>query len=472
MRLSETLTPKQAEAWALLSDHTRSGPIEVLYGGAAGGGKSFELALWQMVSAAEYQGSRWLMGRAVLKTLKETTLATFFDVAKAQVKMEIGKHYTYNAQTGTIHIGASTILTKDLAFYPTDPNFDELGSLELTGAGIDECNQTVVKAKDIVVSRIRYKLDEFRLKPKCFLTCNPAKNWVYDEFFDPWRRGTLPPNRAFVQAFVTDNPAFAPIPNGDGTFRDHPYVESLKRLKGPDRERLLMGNWDYEDSEWVLIPVDLIYSAYVNATVPEGEPALIWDVAGPGSDRSVLALFSGMRCKFIRILEGEDVNEQAAVVAFTAKQEKVPAHRIVVDATGIGTGPAQLLRGCLNYKGGEKPVKNDDFRNFKSECSFELADYFADGLIAIDTEDHKEAVVRELGTLRQWKGDQDGKIQVTPKQEVRKELSRSPDIGDIFVMRMALEVKGNGRLTGQAIKGKVRRWRKQAFREEMNNRWG
>lgn len=433
----------------------------MLYGGAAGGGKSFELGLWLMVKAAQYPGSRWLMGRAVLKTLKETTLATFFDVAKTVMGMEVGTHYTYNAQTGTIHIGESVILTKDLFAYPSDPNFDELGSLELTGAGIDECNQTSSKAKDIVGSRIRYKLDQFGVIPKLFLTCNPAKNWVYDEFFDPWRRGTLPAHRAFVQALVTDNPHISPH-----------YIESLRNLKGPDRERLLRGNWDYEDSEWTLIPTENIYRAYVNTTAKEGDMALTWDVAGPGSDRSIVTLWSGLRLKEVRALSGDDVNEQAASVKFMAQQEKVPPNRIVVDATGIGTGPAQLLKGCLQYTGGEKPVKNMDFRNFKSECSFELADHFNDDMIGIDTEEMKDEVVRELGILRQWKGDQDGKIQVTPKQEARKELGRSPDVGDAIVMRMALELKGHGRLVNDSFKRKVNRWHRNELRQSLKDRWG
>lgn len=72
------LSPKQGLAWRLLMNEQHN---EVLYGGGAGGGKSWLGALWLMTSALQHQGSRWLMGRAVLKTLKETTLNSFFDVA-------------------------------------------------------------------------------------------------------------------------------------------------------------------------------------------------------------------------------------------------------------------------------------------------------------------------------------------------------------------------------------------------------
>ena len=100
----------------------------------------------------------------------------------------------------------SQILLKDLFLYPSDPNFDSLGSLEITGAFIDECNQIVYKAWQIVTSRIRYKLKEFDLEPKILGSCNPAKNWVYKEFYIKHKKGELKDSRKFIQALPTDNP--------------------------------------------------------------------------------------------------------------------------------------------------------------------------------------------------------------------------------------------------------------------------
>jgi len=168
--LSEVLSPKQREAYSYLKDNRRT---EILYGGAAGGGKSWLGCLWLLMCCLKYPGSRWLMGRAVAKTLKETTLNSFFDVCTF-LGLKSGSDYIYNGQAGTIQIGQSVILLKDLFAYPSDPNFDDLGSLEITGAFIDEANQVTAKAKAIVSSRIRYKLDEFGIIPKLLMTCNPA----------------------------------------------------------------------------------------------------------------------------------------------------------------------------------------------------------------------------------------------------------------------------------------------------------
>jgi phage terminase large subunit len=147
------LLKKQQYAVFYLKDSTTK---EILFGGGAGGGKSALGCLWLIESCQKYPGSRWLMGRAKLKALKETTLVTFFDLSS---QLGISEQWEYNAQSGTINwLNGSQIILKDLFLYPSDPNFDSLGSLEITGAFIDEVSQINYKAWQIVQSRIRYKI--------------------------------------------------------------------------------------------------------------------------------------------------------------------------------------------------------------------------------------------------------------------------------------------------------------------------
>lgn len=210
-------TRKQDEAWEYLEDSITT---ELLFGGGAGGGKSRLLCEWILKNCLRYPGSRWLSGRSVLKSLKESTLLTFFEVCN-EWEFKAGAHYRYNQQDNIITFWTgSTVYLKDLFAYPSDPNFDSLGSTEFTGAGVDEANQVSHRAKEVVRSRLRYKLDHFDLIPKLFMSCNPAKNWVYSDFYLPWKNGTLPPERAFVQALVTDNPYISPH-----------YIESLRSLQ-------------------------------------------------------------------------------------------------------------------------------------------------------------------------------------------------------------------------------------------------
>ena len=208
-------TPKQHTAWEYLHDSETS---EVLFGGSAGGGKSYFGAAWLLYSCLRYPGTRWLMGRAVLKTLKETTLNSFFMVC-SDWGVKKGEVYKFNAQSNVIEFSnGSTILLKDLYQYPADPNFDSLGSLEISGAFIDEVNQCTEKAKNVVASRIRYMLSNYKLRPKVLMSCNPAKNWVYD-FYKQDRDGTLATHKKFVKAKLADNPHISEF-----------YEEQLKKL--------------------------------------------------------------------------------------------------------------------------------------------------------------------------------------------------------------------------------------------------
>ena len=150
------LLSKQKHAVYYLKDNETK---ELLYGGAAGGGKSALEVLKLIENCQLYPGSRWLLGRAKLKALKETTLNTFFELSS---KLGISDQWTFNSQSNVITFdNGSEIILKDLFHYPSDPNFDSLGSLEITGAFIDECNQIVFKAWQIVTSRCRYKLTEW-----------------------------------------------------------------------------------------------------------------------------------------------------------------------------------------------------------------------------------------------------------------------------------------------------------------------
>ena len=228
MRIKPTLTNKQAIAFTYLKDNETS---EILFGGGAGGGKSWFLCAALVSTCLKYKGIRCLLGRSQLSVLKITTLNTLFEVCE-QLNLITPKHYKYNAHTNIISFyNGSEIYLKDLYQYPSDRNFDSLGSLELTIAAIDECNQITEKAKQIVSSRLRFKLDKYTLIPKLLLTCNPSKNWTYTDFYRPSKNKELPKHRKFIQALIDDNENIS----------KH-YKEQLSKLDKLSKERLLFGN--------------------------------------------------------------------------------------------------------------------------------------------------------------------------------------------------------------------------------------
>ena len=138
MEINPEFTKTQKECLKYLFDNKTK---EVLFGGAAGGGKSWIGVSYLILMCIQYPKTRYLMGRSKLDSLKKTTLNTFFEVCEAwDVKAD--KHYNFNGSTNIItFFNGSEIILKDLFLYPSDRNFDSLGSLEITAAFIDEANQ-------------------------------------------------------------------------------------------------------------------------------------------------------------------------------------------------------------------------------------------------------------------------------------------------------------------------------------------
>ena len=90
------LLPKQEHAVYYLKDKCTT---ELIYGGAAGGGKSKLGILWLISNCQNYPSTRWMIGRSVLKTLKATTLKTFFETS---TELDINEQWVYNQTEGVI----------------------------------------------------------------------------------------------------------------------------------------------------------------------------------------------------------------------------------------------------------------------------------------------------------------------------------------------------------------------------------
>lgn len=427
---------KQEMALKVLNDKTTN---EVLYGGGAGGGKSYLGCIWQLTIALEFPGTRHLMGRAVLKALKESTLLTFFQVCKT-FGLSAGKHYKYNSMDSVIKFfNGSEFYLKDLEFRPSDPEFDRLGSTEYTTAFIDEASQISLKGYKIVQSRLRYRLDEYGLVPKILIATNPAKNFTYYDFYKPYKAKTLPNYRVFIPALVQDNP-----------YISKHYIENLKKLDKVSKERLLYGNWEYDDDPSKLMEYDKITDIFTNTFVKHGEKFITADLAMQGRDKFIIMVWSGLRCKivgidkdtgkFVRDLAkakstGKEIEEDLMKVA---KKEKTPRSNIIPDSGGLGNYLDSYMEGIRKFDGARKAY-DKEFRNLRSECYFKLAELVNKAEIYIECDDPtvKEEIIEELEQIKRDDVDKDDqKKRILSKDKIRDQLGRSIDWADTIMMRM------------------------------------
>lgn len=420
------LISKQENAVYYLKDNKTK---EVVYGGAAGGGKSALGILWIIEQCQKYPETRWLIGRSKLKALKETTLNTFFELTS---KLELSNQFHYNSQSGVITWNnKSEILLKDLFLYPADPNFDSLGSLEITGAFIDECNQISYKAWQIVKSRIRYKLNEYDLLPKMLGTCNPSKNWVYNQFYLKDKNNTIESEKKFIQALPKDNPH---LPKS--------YLESLLSLDENSKQRLYYGNWEYDNDPSKLIDFEKIQNVFTNEFVEGGKMYISADVARFGSDKMVICVWSGFKVIDIISLNKSSIVEIAQLIRELATKYQVPMSNVIIDEDGVGGGVVDMLKGCKGFVNNSKPllVENQivQYQNLKTQCYFKLAELIQSDKVFINCKEQTiiDEITKELEMVKRDKIDSDGKLQIISKETVKASIGRSPDYSDALMMRM------------------------------------
>jgi phage terminase large subunit len=426
------LTKKQTEALDIWEDnHTK----ELVFGGGAGGAKSVLGCYCILKTALKYDKTRWVMGRAKLKTLKETTLNSFYWVAGEQ-GLRAKKHYNLNSQSNCITLfNGSEIYLKDLFYYPSDPQFDELGSLEITGAFVDEVNQITEKAKNVLNSRIRYGLDNNNLIPKSIGTCNPSKGWVYKDFYKAKKDGTIKDYRNFIQALVTDNP-----------FISKHYIDNLNNLDEVSKQRLLYGNWEYDDDPATLISYEKIVDLFVNEHVKDGLKYITCDVARLGKDKTVIIVWSGLRAIHITILDKSRTDETAAAIRRIQTTYSVPNSNTIIDEDGVGGGVVDQLR-CKGFVNNSRPIqivgKDCNYQNLRSQCYFKLADVVNANEMYIDSKDIniRQMITQELEQVKQAHIDKDTKLAMISKDIIKTMIGRSPDIMDALMMRMFFELQ-------------------------------
>jgi len=434
------LSEKQSEILHVLDDDKHT---EVFMGGAAGGSKSFTGCYWQIKRRLQYPGSRGYLARARLKDLKASTLLTFFEVCNL-LGLMMGRDFKYNEMKGVITFSnGSEEYLKDLFYYPSDPEYVSLGSTEYTDGFIDEMGDITEQAYQIIRSRMRFKLDEFGLIPKIAMGSNPCKTFIYRDFYKKWRDHELEPYKAYIKASVYDNP-----------FISKHYIENLKKLDTKNRERLLNGNWEYDDDPTKIFEYDRIIDMFTNEG-QRGEKYCIVDQAGFGRDRCMITYWDGLYVTEVEDLD--NISSKELDERLTTRQ--ISRSHCAIDEVGVGFGLVKDLPGVIGFVANASPLKKDkkedatekvthNYKNLRSQCWFLLAKYVNSGLIGIYRNlpiKVKELLVEDLEVMKQMDGDRDAPLRVVSKKELKDkgDLNRSTDAGDVWMMRMYFEINPN-----------------------------
>lgn len=434
IRIEPEYTEKQTKAIRALR---KPGPIEVLYGGAKGGGKSHLGCVWMYIEAVKdiqrfnIQPRRnplclGFMGRMVGKDFKDTTLETW--------KREIPENgYQIKGNPPEIIIaGRVKYLTGGLDRRETINKFN---SAEYARAFIDQAEETEKEKIRLLraATHNRLVINGTKIPGKILWTANPRQCWLKTEFIDKIvKRIAAKIKRVFVRALPSDNP-----------YLGEDYVDVLRDIFA-DRPDLLkaylLGDWDIMAGIEQIIKNIWIKEAKSKTIYgDEKHPRLVCDTARFGDDECV-----------IDYMETTDIEEEIIMPYCRATEisqklsEESFKHNdcpIAIEATGSDLGAAvadQLIgqgKQVVIYNPQGRASQPKKYYNQRAEAWALTARKFAKGRIQL-----KNAVkVIDMDILTEQLCTPTYKFRksrtiIEAKADIKTRLGRSPDRADCFVI--------------------------------------
>lgn len=485
MDLTIKPTEKQHLAWQAWND---PGTDDVVYGGAAGGGKSWFGCEALTIDALRYPGTRYFLGRNELKNIMLTTYITLtqkvfpnFGLIKdyhwkfdgKYNLMYLRKHGEYVCKTGcTKHPNGnerhaasiwSTIALLDLKLEPSDPLFDRFGSHEYTRGWIEEASEVSFKAYDVLKTRIgRHMNRDYNLKSKLLITLNPSQEWPYRVFYDVWKKAGRPTDianplisaKSTLDGVVVER-TFVLIP---AFYSDNPYTaleyqKNLATISDPVlKQRLAQGDWEYASARDTLFDAQTIADLFTNTAIESNDTYLTVDVARYGGDKIVRTVWKGWNAIRIATKEKQSIPTTVDDIRSDIDAYGIPRSNVLVDEDGIGGAVVDMVPGVIGFNGGASPFgkvgeegkeTKENYDNLRAQCVYHLSETAKARKIAV-TESNletRELLAQDLQQFKRRDADKDGKLKVSKKEDMKQALGRSPDVGDTLMMRSYFDVR-------------------------------
>lgn len=408
---------------------------EVAYGGSKGSGKSFLGASLIFADALIYPETNYFIARKELNDLRKFTQPTIREVLDGWGLDE--RYWKFNGQDNyyTLYNG-SKVFFIDASYKPSDPDYHRFGSIQMTRGWIEEAGEIDEKAKSMLQATIgRWKNDEYNLPGKLLLTLNPAKNFVYENYYLAKKEGRLPEYRKFVQALPSDNKK---LPKN--------YIRDLLRtLDERDAQRLVYGIWEFDDNPYSLYDYDSICNLFTNSFVkPSGQRYLTADIAYMGADTFVIKIWHGFVVEKVIALDKIDETAIGTKIKELAEQYRIPYSNIAYDADGLRKFTANSLSKLTAAKpfvNNSAPLKDKQYKNLKAECAFLLKEALEANKIFIADLTYKKQLIADLEQIRREPMDDEGKIRLESKKKLKERTGKSPDYFDALLMRFIFELK-------------------------------
>lgn len=398
----------------------------IVWGGGWRAGKTFLALAYAVMACMKKKGIRILIGRKEFTKLNQTTIQTLINEVAPIMGIEDKFVHNKNEHTYTCKATGSHIVFRGL-----DPKGKEntLGGISLTCAIIDEASELDPDILTEIKGRLSYRLDENNMIGKLIIVSNPDRGYLYNEYYKPWKEGTLPDDVVYVHATMHDNP-----------FLPQSYLDTMTLEEQGERNynMFVRGDW-----EWTLNANDLffaptIYDLFTNnkeGMDPSTDKLISVDPAGLGKDSTAIVYSEGFYIKEIIKMQKADTPTVVARVKELKQKHQVPAHNIIVDC-GALAGHADYLPHCVRYNSNGKllEAKDMNYGMLRDQLIFKLSDMVKNRKIrfAPELQEYCDEFTLQAVEHKAENMEQDAKQRVTTKKVVKKRIGKSYSSPDLF----------------------------------------
>ena len=240
--------------------------------------------------------------------------------------------------------------------------------------------------------------------------------------------------------------------NAELTEKDPGYEGNLLSQDKKHGSRLRRGCWYDAEGENELFRYENLRDLFTNTFVPPGEKYMTADIAMEGSDCLRIGIWSGLRLEKIYSWEKSDGKMIWEQMQRLAHDHSVPGKNIVFDANGVGNFLTGFFRSSHDFRSQHTPLEEKpaeggntvkvDYKNLRTQCAFWLARFVQDGKIYLNVpvEMERDAIIEEFEAHKKTGQNATGKLTITPKEEIKALIRRSPDYFDMILMRMVFEI--------------------------------
>ena len=216
--------------------------FETLFGGAAGGGKSYGQLIDALLYALKYAGSKQIIFRRTFPDLERSIIRVSLDLYPREIASYNSSKHIWNFKNGSLI---------DFGYIDNEKDVYQYQSAEYDVIRFDELTHFTEYMYTYMISRCR-GANSFPKRMKS--STNPGgvgHMWVKERFVDIGPSNVLhtvqnevgtSTTRLFIPSFVTDNKFLMRT--------DPDYVKRLDALPEKERKALKEGNWDIFDGQY------------------------------------------------------------------------------------------------------------------------------------------------------------------------------------------------------------------------------